>query len=343
MQNVLNLVPLYPIIQAARALPYADQAQELANVFPDDPVEDIRYRFGRANQLAQTVPVRAFGMPAPIIARPGAYEIVGELPALSAMLPLTETGIMKERRLAGIQLPEELQVSVTADAGQTTAAVKNSVNRLQGIVLSTGGLTFAENGVAQMIDFQVPSGNKITVGTLWSSATTVDVISDLTAALDQYVSTYGGPPAKILGSLRIKRILSANTKVIAAVAGSTLGRTFAFEAEIDNLLDALGLPPITPCDAVLKDVAGNVTRMFPNNVLSFLPPDGVLGSTQWGIPAEADILRSAGVLTNPADLPGAAVMTMVEDEPVGRFVKTSSIVLPVIDVPEGLLIMTVAS
>lgn len=341
-RNIYDLVQLEPIIQAARVLPYAPSAAALVAQFPDDIVEDIEYHFGRATQLAQTVPVRPFGQPAPIIATPGANVSKGELPPISAKLPLTERGMMRLRHLAGLEVPEELQRTVAGDAAQTTDAVKNTVAKLMGIVLSTGQIAFNENGVIQTIDFGVPAGNKITVATLWSANASVDIPTDLQTLLDAYIASFGGPPAAIIGSTRIKRLLSKNLPSIAAVAGSTLGRTYANNTEIDNLLSEIGLPPITPVDAILKDATGATARLFPDNKLAFVPTPGQLGKTQWGIAAEAELLYKEGILAAD-DLPGAVVVTMEDDEPVMRETKTSSVVLPGITAPEALVIATVAS
>lgn len=343
MRNIYDLVALQPLIRAARALPYAPSAAALYAQFPDRTVFDINYRIGRANQLAQSVPVRAFDMPAPNIARPGAIDITGGLPAISAALPLTESDMFRARRLAGLIAPEELKASIAGDVALTTDAVKNTVLRLQGLALSTGQIAFNENGVVQTVDFNVPSGQKLTASTLWSASNSVDVLTDLQTYYDAFVAAYGGPPTQLLGSLRIIRALQKNTVVIAAAAGSLLGRTRVSLTELNDVLNEIGLPSITPVEARLKDVAGTVTRLFPDNVLTFLPDAGQIGETQWGLTAEAEALQGAGVLTSAEELPGAVVVTMMEDDPVARYVKTASVALPIIDTIEGIVIASVMS
>src|SRR5690348_4385502 len=100
MRAVYDLVDLRPVIAAARQLAFADDALE--GYLPAVAVDDVDYRLGRSNRLDQTVPPRALDTPAAIIARPGAIEVRGGLPAFSALDLLTESDLQKAQRLAGL-------------------------------------------------------------------------------------------------------------------------------------------------------------------------------------------------------------------------------------------------
>src|SRR5438094_338629 len=102
MRAIYDLVDLRVTTLAARQIPYSDQTLE--DIFPSVNVEDVDYRLVQENLLTQTVPARGFDSPAPVIARPGFIEIRGGIPAFSAADLLTETDLIRARRLAGIQV-----------------------------------------------------------------------------------------------------------------------------------------------------------------------------------------------------------------------------------------------
>jgi hypothetical protein len=63
-----------------------------------------------------------------------------------------------------------------------------------GDVLADGVLTINENGVQQQVDYGIPSANKVTAATLWSTTATPRPLTDLLAWYDQYVALNGIGP-----------------------------------------------------------------------------------------------------------------------------------------------------
>jgi hypothetical protein len=333
MRAIYDLVDLAPVNIAARQIPYADQTLE--NLFPSREVEQIDYRLIQEKNLEQIVPARALDTPAPLIARPGLLELRGGLPAFSAMDLLTETDLQRARRLAGIQV--DLQPTVEALAAGTTRTILNSIEVMRGMILSTGKVTLNANGVNQVADYNVPSANKVTAGTAWTTVS-APAVTDLDTWRTVYVAANGGPPARILTSTRAQRLLLRNTSVINAVAGAQTGRTQATPAEISGFLAAEGLPNIETYDRQYGSFDAGFTRVLPENILVMLP-SGALGETLLGITEEAVELVQAGILAAQS-APGITVVTMVEDNPVQKAVLSAAIPLPVLSQPYQLLIAT---
>lgn len=337
MRAVYDLVELAPVIAASRQLAFADQTLE--QYLPAIAVADVDYRLGRADRVDQTVPPRALDTPAPLIARGGAVEVRGGLPAFSAMDLLTETDLIRARRLAG--LPIDLRLDVAAAAGRTTGTVLNSMEVLRGQALFTGVISLNANGVNQSVDFGLPPGNKLVAPTPFTTLT-ADALGQLQAYADAYVASAGGPPGVMLTSTRVLRLLLRNSGIIAAIAGTNTGRTQVTRNELNNLLAAEGLPPVQTYDRSLRGLDGTLTRITPDDRIALLPGEGTrVGQTQYGITEEAVELVGQRILAAEA-APGMAVVTLVEDNPVQRAVLTAAIGMPVIQDPNLILVAKVA-
>lgn len=338
MRAVYDIVDLRPIIAASRALAYSDQT--LGQYLPDATVEDVDYRLGQAALMNQTVPARALDTPAITIARPGVAEVRGGLPAFTPIDIMTESDLQKARRLAG--MPIELQATAAAAAVRTTGTILNTVETLKGQAIFTLGISVAVRGNApQVVDFNPGSSNRFAAATAWTAGGAT-VLTNLIAWHDAYVASAGGPAGVIRMSTRAMRLATRNAEVVNAVVGSNVGRSQVTLSELNALLSANDLPPIETYDRSLRNVDGTVVRVAPDNRIAFLPPAGVqLGQTQYGPTEEAAELIDARVLA-PGQGPGIAVVTLVEDNPVQKAVKSAAIALPVIG-PDGVRNIIVAT
>lgn len=338
MRAVYDLVDLPPIIAASRELAFADQTLE--QYLPTDLVDDVDYRLGRTDLIHQTVPARGLDTPAITIARPGVAEVRGGLPAFTPIDVMTESDLQKARRQAG--LPVDLQVSAAAAAVRTTATILNTMETLRGQAIFTLGISVAVRGSApQVVDFNPGSSNRFAASTAWTNTATATVLTNLITWHDAFVASSGGPAGVIRMSTRSLRLATRNAEVIAAIAGTQTGRTQVTAAELNALLDANDLPPIVAYDRSLRNIDGTVVRVAPENRIAFLPPSGVpLGRTQYGPTEEAAELINARVLA-PGQGPGIAVVTLVNDNPVQKAVKSAAIGLPVIEDVRNIVVASV--
>jgi hypothetical protein len=239
--------------------------------------------------------------------------------------------------------------SILVDAiyNDLEALTRYALNRVElawGDVLADGALTINENGVQQQVDYGIPSANKVTASTLWSTTATSTPLTDLTAWYDQYVSLNGAGPGQILMSLATARNLQKNVSLINAIKGAQTGVTNVTLEEISGLFAAYGLPPIS-MDNVYNsnmDVDGVTTPVLPANKFLFLPDDlGTLGFTAWGTPTTVMELNANNVqVQQEAGLIG--IIVREEQPPFQKRTFVDGVVLPVLADPRKILVATVA-
>lgn len=231
------------------------------------------------------------------------------------------------------------------DLQNQTRYCQNRVEIAWGDVLSDGVLTINENGVQQQLDYGIPSNQKVTATTLWSSTSTADPLADLIAWYDVYVATNGSGPGQFLCSLTTARQLQSNTALINAIKGAQTGATHVTLAEISGLFNDYGLPAIS-MDSVynsfFRNDAGSDVRPIPANKFLFLPDDlGTLGFTAWGTPTTVMELNANNVqVQSAAGLIG--IIVREEQPPFQKRTFVDGVVLPVLADPRKILVATVA-
>ncbi|ROP45942.1 major capsid protein [Pseudokineococcus lusitanus] len=335
MRIVTDLVDLQGLTVDIRALAFPENALE--RHLPTVVGETVDYRLAEAGRYNQATVVRAFDTPAPLISRPGVVETKGGLPAISAMDVITETDSIRARRLNGLSNADAFAPTVPGSAARTTQAVQNKYELLRGQALSTGGISIAENGVVQAVDFGVPTANKFVRPVAWTN-TSADIVNDLVTWHQQFIDSSGGPAGEIVTSSRVfQQVLrSPSVRALFSPQPSVVTPDAA-----RSILAAYGLPPIVTYDRRIEDAAGTLQRVIAEDRVVFLPGDGAtVGQTQLGITAEAVELASRGVLE--ADLaPGLTAVTYVIENPVSTAVLTASIGLPVVQRPRSIVTATV--
>lgn len=332
--QIIDLVPdLQPVILAARQA--RDARNTLARFLPNTPVPAVSYRLGRRSRLDQTVPVRAIDAPAVPIRRPGVLDVRGDLPAITPIVNLSEQDLTNEmvlaQQLAGINV--DFGPAVNASAAQASLTVDNTLETMRGQVLSTGVVSLvANNGQAHAVDFDIPAGQIITAAAAWNGAGAGSEFTDIDAAHEVFAAANGGPAGVMLMSRRISRHLVNALQV--AFPQQPVG-----SVALDGYLANRGLPPVATYDRTLKAYDGTTTRVFPDDVITFLPAeDAPVGRTELGITQEAVQQVERRVLT--ADqAPGVTIVTLGQDNPVQRAVKAAAIGLPVLQDTDSITIL----
>lgn len=325
--QMMDLVPdLRPVILAARQ--FSDDRNTLSRFLPNVAVQAITYRLGRRSRVDQTVPIRAFDAPATPIKRPGVVDVRGDLPAVTPIVDLSETDLNMEFILAQQLAGQAVDWSpwVNAAAGLVSLATDNTFELMRGQALSTGVVSLtAEDGTDHAVDFEVPTDNKITVATPWSTDPTA-VFDDLQSAHDVFRDSSGGPSGLALTTGKVYRTMlnALAVKYPNAPVGAN---------ELNAYLANQGLPGVTTYDRTLRteNADGTVTRtrIYPEGTLTFLPGGDAIGRTELGVTQEAVQQVQNRVLT-AQEAPGMTIVTLGQDNPVQRAVKGASVGLPVI-------------
>ena len=331
MQYV-DLVPdLAPTILAARQV--RDARNTLARFLPNTNVAAVSYRLGRRRRLDQTVPVRAIDAPATPIRRPGVLDVRGDLPAITPIVNLSEQDLTNEmimaRQLAGLDV--DYQDAVDASAAIAALTVDNTLEVMRGQLLSTGAISLlADDGGIFEVDFDVPDAQKFTPTTPWIDPE-ANEFEDLEAWHEAYIAAAGTPAGIAVMSRRPSRhLLNAVQKMYPQQPVGS--------ASLNAYLADRELPPIFTYDRVLEAADGSKTRVFPNDVITFLPgEDAPVGRTELGVTQEAVQQVQRQVLT-AAQAPGVTIVTLGEDNPVQRAVKAAAIGMPVLNDNDSIVI-----
>jgi hypothetical protein len=329
--QIIDLVPdLQPVILAARQA--RDARNTLARFLPNTPVAAVSYRLGRRRRLDQTVPVRAIDAPATPIRQPGVLDVRGDLPAITPIVNLSEQDLTNEmilaRQLAGLNV--DFGPAVDVAAAQAALTVDNTLEVMRGQLLSTGIVSLtADDDTVHTVDFEVPVAQKLTAATAWNAGG--DEFADIDAWHEVFAAANGAPAGVMLTSRRVARHL-LNT-LQAAYPQQPVG-----SIALDGYLANRGLPPVFVYDRTLKAYDGTTTRVFPDDVVTFLPgEDAPVGRTELGITQEAVQQVERRVLT-AEQAPGVTIVTLGQDNPVQRAVKAAAMGLPVLADTDSIVI-----
>lgn len=288
----------------------------LARFLPNREVADVVVRFVVGSTgLIDVADFRAYDAEPTIGSMPSRKRTTIELPAVGRNIPVTEYNQLRSRNSS----PSDAAVRETILNATDVAvrAVADSIERVRGVVLSTGIATITGEGGFSMADAFGRSGSHdVTAGTLWST-TSADGLSNLTTWADTYRDDNGEPAACILMSTRVLRAFSKldQNKIQLLNSASRPATT----QDVNAVIEGASLPPIVIYDRNVQ-IAGAKTKVLPDNKLFLLPApvatdawqDTQLGATYWGQTLTADMPEFA---LADIDQPGLVVGAYRGDKP----------------------------
>ena len=263
---------------------YEERKGSLSRWLPNRMVEDIVVRFvAGQNGLVDEAKFRAYGA-APETGRyqPG-KRVILELPALGQNVPLDEYTKLRARNASDDAVIRHL----TSQTDTAVRAVADAIERMRGIVLTTGKATINQANFKSEDDFGRDVDMAPTAGTLWT-ASGATVLDDLNAWGDKYTEVNGEKPGVILVSTRVARLISRAPEFqLKLVDGASRA---AGLSDVNDILAGQDLPSLEIFDRRTK--AG---RVIPDDRLFLLPAavgsdaweDTELGGTFWGLTESA--------------------------------------------------------
>lgn len=334
-----------------RNIPTPSDLTALDAFLPDVYGDELEFDFTVLNRTGNTARFRAHDAPAHVNPRDQLTMNRAPLVPLSVSKPVV--GEQELARLYGLSYANDpraaLAQSVYADLAAGAMDVKRRAAQAKGSVLSTGTLPINEGGLNGTIDFGVPSGNKLTAPTLWTTLS-ADIITFLNTARAAYIAKNGFPPGKWLSSTNVLTLMQQNTKLQSAVLttygnGATGGYTGLIpQAALASIIGDYRMPNPTQyvCDGFVS-VDGTPTLALPANVVVLGPPDDQpLGKMQWGPTVTGQKLAAAGALS-VGDVPGVIGFVDRADEfPYKERSIVDSLALAGLTNSNALMILTVA-
>lgn len=209
------------------------------------------------------------------------------------------------------------------------ASIAARVEIGRGQAIETGTVVLAERGLQFTINFGRKSEHTVTASKVHSDIT-ASVITDLDSWAAVYRLSNGTNPDVTLISTRLMSYWQKNTELISLAIGR--GSDLPSRISVVDVLSVLS--DYNHGGIRVFDEAINGTRVISDDKLIFLPSSGsalvgdggALGSTDWGIPAEA-INPTYGIPVN--DRPGIFAGAFAESDPERTEVLASAIVLPI--------------
>lgn len=305
----------------------------LARFLPNREVADIVARFVKgAAGLVNVADFRAYDAEPTIGKQQGGKRITLELPALGQNIPVSEYNQLRSRNASTADDAAVLRM-IQNTTDQVVRAVSDQIERLRGIVLSTGKATISnEAGFTMDDDFGRSASHAVTASTLWSTAT-ADALGDLESWSDTYEDDNGEAPGAILMSTRVLRAMASLDQFKTQLLnGSSRPATVQ---DVQDMVAAAGLPPIVVYNRRVQ-VAGTAGKVFPDNKLALLPAPVAaddwqgtqLGATFWG---QTLTSTASDWAIEPSEQPGiVAGVYRNEKPPMLAEVISDAVALPVL-------------
>lgn len=324
----------------------------LNQILPDVHIDSNQVDVGELTRTNRTARFRAYDANLHRAQRDTAQIRTVTLPPLSDTLQMGELERLKlEFARTGGTNQNAFVNAIYNDAETLTRYVQNRMELARGDVLMDGKFTLTnEGGLTLEADFGVPAGNFVTAAVLWDHQDTdsnydADIIGQINAWVTYYIGINGFAPGGMWISRTVLNLMLSNITLRTA-AGSLLGvQLLLARAQLDQMLEQRGLPPILGVYDSVVDVDGATTRITAANKVVFVTPEAQpLGRTVWGITATALEL----VNSSQADLSfeeAAGIVGVVEKSgpPYREFTFVDAAGMPILDRPRGLMVATVAS
>lgn len=294
----------------------------LARWLPNREVADVVARFVTGSTgLVDVAKFRAYDAEIEIGRKKGGKRVTLELPALGQNIPVTE---YEQLRARGGNISDEQALATVQNTTRVVVrAVADGLERMRGIVLSTGKATIDQDNFKTDDDFGRPAGHTLTAPALWSVAGT-DRMGQMQTWTDLMVDANGEPPGCAVMSTRVLRALASGTQFQTPLLNG--GARPATQTDVQAMIAGAGLPPIIIYDRRVS-VDGVTTKALPDDRVLLLPApvdtdaweDTQLGATfvgrtltstdpDWDIDAAEQPGVVTGVYKNPKPPQGLEVI-----------------------------------
>lgn len=283
MPNVLELFNQREILNYIGNRTYAPLLGEA--LFPEVKRESLEFdQIKGARRLPVVASVHAFDTEAEIGSREASKQAL-ELALIKRKLPMREKDIIALENPRNSAEQQYLMREVFNDIDVLVQGVKARAEVMRIEAVANGTVTLNENGLNAVINYGVPSNHKqILSGTdVWT-----DPGSDPITQMQDWYSTLGTKPRRVMTSNKVLMALLRHPKVIGALFGNNSARV-ATRLDLNAFLQQLELPTIATYDEVYRKQKADGTyeqlRYFPENKFVMMP-DGQLGETIYGPTAE---------------------------------------------------------
>lgn len=298
-------------------------------LFPDRKTLSLKVGFVEANALAPVVAsVHGFDTKTQIGSRDSFETLEFDKMLIKRQLPITEELLEKLANPRTREEYNEIVDTIYNDGYNLMTSVKARTEAMKMELLSKGTVTIDENNVQIVLDYQVPANHKAILSVGWDQPTSTP-LADIQQWVDKINEDTGIVPTRALTSTKVLRNLQKNESVQIALYGEVQKGKFVTQAELNSLLESMGLPTIAVYDRVyrkqLDDGTYKTVRYFPENQFTLFPSDR-LGEGLYGrTPTE---LRKVRTGHNDTQYGNIYLTVYDQDDPVVTWTKAEGLFAP---------------
>ena len=195
----------------------------------------------------------------------------------------------------------------------------------------TGSLTLTVGGVAQTIDYGIPSGNKPTAGVSWATSTT-DIIGDLTTWKRLIVKATGMTPRWAVCNQTVMNYLMKNDHAKELMGQTATGIQIAENGYITHF-HGLNWIVLDHHFAAAGSPDSFNTPFIADDKLLLLPDI----SSEWITMQRGTCLVPNQSLTDVMETQGPVMWSRVSDSPTGLVLYYKNARLPAIKIPQAIV------
>lgn len=322
-------------------------AFDLSRLLPTRTVNRNSVDWNEITATNRTARYRAYDGRLHVSSRDAAATKSVKLPPLSTSVSTGEyERLQLEFARTGGTNTDALVNAIYDDATRLTREMQARAEQAWGDTLVDGKFTLAgEGGQFMEADYGMPGTHTVSPGTPWTNTASATVIANESVWIDTYVETNGFAPGGQIVSRRVLNLMLQNAEVRNLASSLSGSPAMVSRNALDTVLDNFGLPPIALVYDTRVDVDGVSTRVIPDDLVIFVPPNiADLGFFAWGVSATALELINANV----ADLsfeeaPGIVGVVEKSGPPYREFTFVDAVGMPVLTNANLLLVADVVA
>lgn len=303
--------------------------------FPNDTQEGLEVWWEESldETYLPAVPLRAFDTPVPEGSTPGTTSKQAEMVPMGVGYTIGEKEMHKRRAATGLPAGDILEQAAMnhVERGMGGALIRAELLRAELIVGAQ--MAIDENGVVQTVTAGRDAGNAYAAGTAWSDTANADPDTDEDAGLD-ILEGFGlswQDTIVLANKATVNHYLTLDAVRDSINTVRVLGGR-ADLAAVNDVRAGRNRPPIAILNRQLRNPAGTVSYMIPDNYWLIVPRPGIsVGRTVWGTPA---VLDMSDVDIAASERPGPVALIEESDTvPPRRRTVVDALGLPVLQAP----------
>lgn len=296
---------------------FADRYLPNANVYSNTFAYDI---IKTSKHIGAMI---GYGAEPPVVDRDAVARMSGEIAKMGIKYIATEEELLSIHQARNDAERTDVVERLVVKGIDLVNAIQRRIDVIKVEALTKGTFTYNKNGVNVTVDFGIPAENKVSSD--WEIAG-ADPIGDLLGWVETYATANGGQePDEILITREINAKLLTNDNIIVE-AGRPTGSTRVSQAELNEVLNGFGLPPVRVIGnrkITVKDIYSG-----QDEVIEFYPHNRVVMLSE-GV---GEFLLGPTVENNFQ--PGVVLQAYDKNEPIESVLRAVSAGFPAIEAPE---------